>query len=423
MIYSKYPLKVLQEVAPFPPIQNTANPYLTEAAMHADQANQLEGYGYLVDGVGAFTYLGTVAGTAADYVPFGGKTVFSASDSKPFISTWNVIAGTAVYLPLGDGSYTNIIKIDWGDGVLESNNTSDAQHTYSTSGSYDIKIYGTLNYFKSSGTGYVSRSLITAIVQWGDIEWVNFGLSECSNFATLPIGETPNFLKVTELWETFRRSKLTSVPVGLFDKAINCVEFIRTFKFSNDLVTVPSTLFKNCISAKLMNDCFFETKVVPVAGMLDGLFSVITVRGMFRQDTAVATIDKIDTIPIGFFDQLIHLEDVSFVFFGQNITSLDLEVFKYNPQISDFSESFRHCPIIGRVPELWMRYPDAPAALAFQAATGADNYAVIPTAWSGTYTGGYGKMLSAYLWTGSQVDLDAQSLSFRNDTNILKFVV
>jgi len=66
-IYSKYPLKVLQEVAPFPPIQNTANPYLTQAAMYADQANQLQGYGYLVDGVGAFTYLGTLAGTAADY--------------------------------------------------------------------------------------------------------------------------------------------------------------------------------------------------------------------------------------------------------------------------------------------------------------------------------------------------------------------
>ena len=60
----------MQEVAPFPPIQNTATPYATEAAMHADQANQLQGYGYLVDGVGAFTYLGTVAGTAADYEAF-----------------------------------------------------------------------------------------------------------------------------------------------------------------------------------------------------------------------------------------------------------------------------------------------------------------------------------------------------------------
>ena len=73
-IDSRYKLKTGQEVAPFPPIQNTANPYLTEAAMHLDQANQLEGYGYLVDGVGAFTYLGTVAGTAADYEGFGGAT-------------------------------------------------------------------------------------------------------------------------------------------------------------------------------------------------------------------------------------------------------------------------------------------------------------------------------------------------------------
>jgi len=70
-INSRYKLKTGEEVAYFPPIQNTASPYLTEAAMYADQANQLEGYGYLVDGVGAFTYLGTVAGTAADYEGFG----------------------------------------------------------------------------------------------------------------------------------------------------------------------------------------------------------------------------------------------------------------------------------------------------------------------------------------------------------------
>ena len=71
-IDSIYKLKTGEEVAYFPPIQNTDNPYATEAAMHADQANQLEGYGYLVDGAGAFTYLGTVAGTSADYEAFGG---------------------------------------------------------------------------------------------------------------------------------------------------------------------------------------------------------------------------------------------------------------------------------------------------------------------------------------------------------------
>ena len=55
------------------PIQNTDNLYTTEDAMHADQANQLQGYGYLVDGIGAFIYLGTLAGSSADYEPFVDK--------------------------------------------------------------------------------------------------------------------------------------------------------------------------------------------------------------------------------------------------------------------------------------------------------------------------------------------------------------
>ena len=89
-INSRYKLKTGEEVDYFPPIQNTDNPYLTEAAMHADQANQLEGYGYLVDGVGAFTYLGTLAGTAADYEGFGGVDsygVVPVSASRNFLDS------------------------------------------------------------------------------------------------------------------------------------------------------------------------------------------------------------------------------------------------------------------------------------------------------------------------------------------------
>jgi len=89
-IESRYPLKVMEELAPFPPIQNTANPYLTEAAMHLDQANQLEGYGYLVDGVGAFIYLGTLVGTAADYKAFGGGSNLEKVLWNDYISFRNI---------------------------------------------------------------------------------------------------------------------------------------------------------------------------------------------------------------------------------------------------------------------------------------------------------------------------------------------
>ena len=92
-IDSRYKAKVGQEVAYFPPIQNTDSPYASEAAMYLDQANQLQGYGYLVDGVGAFTYLGTLAGTAADYEAFvsGATGTFTSADSKTVTVTNGII--------------------------------------------------------------------------------------------------------------------------------------------------------------------------------------------------------------------------------------------------------------------------------------------------------------------------------------------
>ena len=120
-INSRYPLKVLQEVEPFPPIQNTANPYATEAAMHADQANQLEGYGYLVDGIGAFTYLGTVAGTAADYEGGGGAKTRTRKE-VPVTTQYTLIAAdfTDFYLDFtADGGQT--ISLILNAGVMPDN--------------------------------------------------------------------------------------------------------------------------------------------------------------------------------------------------------------------------------------------------------------------------------------------------------------
>ena len=90
------------------PIINTATPYLTEAAMYADQANQLQGYGYLVDGVGAFTYLGTVAGTAADYeasflniegsVSYDSSFIFNEVNNKNYLDLSGILQRNEGYL-------------------------------------------------------------------------------------------------------------------------------------------------------------------------------------------------------------------------------------------------------------------------------------------------------------------------------------
>ena len=132
-IYSRYKGQFGEEVEALPvPVQNTDNPYATEAAMHADQANQLEGYGYLVDGVGAFTYLGTVAGTAADYEPFGGGLFTAITENQygthPAFNSQNSLnayllggttpAPTQLNAPTGmiaTASSGDAININWND--------------------------------------------------------------------------------------------------------------------------------------------------------------------------------------------------------------------------------------------------------------------------------------------------------------------
>jgi len=102
-IISKYPLKVMEEVAPFPPIQNTANPYLTEAAMRADQSNQLQGYFYVVKSVGYFEKLSTSSAVKEDYREIG-ETFLKKYD----LSGGGIDKGGLVDLPRPLNGKTNL---------------------------------------------------------------------------------------------------------------------------------------------------------------------------------------------------------------------------------------------------------------------------------------------------------------------------
>ena len=86
-------------------IANSDNPYLSEAAMHADQANQKQGYIYVVENVGHFEKLSTSAGVAGDYRQLSGKT------EKPVTST--VFVNNTV---LGSWATTNWENVAGPDG-------------------------------------------------------------------------------------------------------------------------------------------------------------------------------------------------------------------------------------------------------------------------------------------------------------------
>ena len=190
-IDSRYKLKTGEEVEYFPPIQNTDSPYLTEAAMHADQANQLEGYGYLVDGVGAFTYLGTVAGTAADYEAFGGGGVAVANSESPYIDLAAMFAdqsgqeagrlyvvtdkGHFEYLGTTLGNLTDYRSIrDGKDIILRSPNTSSSikfldDLTTDTVGFF--MRYNAANNFFEIGSNDGAGDVIVAKIDRGKKDW------------------------------------------------------------------------------------------------------------------------------------------------------------------------------------------------------------------------------------------------------------
>ena len=215
MIYSKYPLKVMEEVAPFPPIQNTGNPYDTEAAMHADQANQLEGYGYLVDGLGAFTYLGTVAGTAADYEGFGGGSGLDlrASNLAADLST---AEKDAIRLKIG----TAISPAPFLDEVIPDSYLPSTTGMFKLKGAFFTENMtvtttgGTVNYIAFNNDNDVDVNITTGATEGSFSVTINNGISKTFDGVLLIVLGTV-YSPLTSEWINVIE------PISLADKGLN----------------------------------------------------------------------------------------------------------------------------------------------------------------------------------------------------------
>ena len=89
-----------------------------------------------------------------------------------FITTW-VIPSNSYTLSIPFASASNNFTIDWGDGSLNAVTTNSTQsHTYTTSGTYSIKINGTC-----PSINFTSKSELYDIINWGDIGCTSFTCS------------------------------------------------------------------------------------------------------------------------------------------------------------------------------------------------------------------------------------------------------
>ena len=89
--------------------------------------------------------------------------------SRAFVTTWDIPDLPAPYkrIVISTSGEGYNYSVDWGDGVVDTNQTGDSSHTYNQPGTYTVSIRGDFPHIlacKENGN-------LATIEQWGDIQW------------------------------------------------------------------------------------------------------------------------------------------------------------------------------------------------------------------------------------------------------------
>jgi surface protein len=160
-----------------------------------------------------------------------------------FISTWQIASpGDSITLPLiGSGTYN--FNVNWGDGSSSTITNDSASHTYDDSGTYTVRIIGTIEGF-NFGTIPTSKDNLSEILQWGCLRLEptnNDGhFYYCSNLVLTGVTDTLNLTNVYGLNGTFRGCGAITT--------INNIEYWNTSNITGLTSIFESTSFNQDIN-------------------------------------------------------------------------------------------------------------------------------------------------------------------------------
>ena len=182
------------------------------------------------------------------------------SNNPAFITVWKTdntgtSATNQITIPTNP-SYTYNYNVDWGDGTTSTGLTTNTIHTYTTPGTYTVKITGTFPsiYFANQ----LDKLKILQVKNWGSIKWstMSAAFSGCSNL-TITALDAPDLSNVTDMISMF-----------LFCSSFN--QSINHWDVSN--VTNMDNLF---LAASVFNQPLNNWNVSKVTSM-SGMFSAAT---------------------------------------------------------------------------------------------------------------------------------------------------
>ncbi len=332
--------------------------------------------------------------------------------SNEFITEWNIPAGSFTF-PAGNAGTYNA-TIDWGDGsplsTITAYNDANLTHTYSSTGTYQIKVNGDFPWFYINNNASIN-TLITKVIQWGDVGFESLVNSfyGATNLSSIPAGPITGATAVTSCSSTFRATGLSALPTGLFDNLVSVTNFNRTFQNCallagilhadlfryNTLVKSFYGTFYACYSIKIPSGLFdYNTAVINFTLTFYQCFGINAANpipsGLFDNNTLVESFGETfrDTnaaiIPTGLFDNCTAVTNFNGCFRGTDITAIPTGIFDNNTSANNFSSTFNGCSsLTGDSDDLWIKFPAATGTSCYTSCTGLSDYSEIPADWGG----------------------------------------
>ena len=303
-------------------------------------------------------------------------------------ASWNLTAvttGDSQAFVVNINSGTNVdIDVDWGDtGTNNYTTTGVKSHTYTTAGTYTIKISGSFDSNTGNiriGNDVATRGRLSATSIIGGVTGLlNFERTfyDCTDLTSIP---TDLFRYNTAVstngfsYTFYRCTGLTSLPTDLFryNTAVSAQGFYSTFCGCTGLTSIPTDLFRynTAVSASGFSYTFYGCT---------GLTSLPT--DLFRYNTAVSA--------SGF----------SYTFYGCTKLQLNSTIFcasgdedtRFLNQSPDFTSCFDIAIFSGTkgtAPALWdydfgTGTPVTTDCFDGHSTTSVDNWADVPSAWGG----------------------------------------
>jgi len=194
------------------------------------------------------------------YVDSNTTPTTSSVINSPFTSIWSITSKASLpYSPTG--TYSGII--DWGDGLISENSYANREHTYPSSGDYEIKIYGTIEGW-DFGTYGGGVSSIKEITQWGILRGENNNNS--SMFAGC------NNLVLTGVTDTLNMNGITSVA-AMFSNCTSLTTINNINSWDMSSVIDMSQMFAGCILFNDTIDAWYTNSVTNMSSMFAGASS------------------------------------------------------------------------------------------------------------------------------------------------------